>query len=167
MRTNLTERSKKLSYLLRHKPESAGLHLDKEGWCELTEFLSKTDFTFEELTAIIENDAKGRYTLQRGLKVDYIRANQGHTVNVKITFEKAVPPALLYHGTALSLIPVLEKQGLKPMERHHVHLSSDLATAQSVSSRRKGQTVVINIDAKAMVADGFQFFISTNGGVAY
>jgi putative RNA 2'-phosphotransferase len=153
------ERSKYLSYLLRHKPESAKLTLDKEGWCSIEQLLANTDFSRGELIDIVDGDQKTRYALSPdALK---IRANQGHsTSDVRMTFKVAVPPVMLYHGTTAT--EAILREGLKPMNRHFVHLTADLDTAHSVGGRRKGTTTIFEIDAKQMLADGFAFKISEN-----
>jgi putative RNA 2'-phosphotransferase len=160
-----TERSKYLSYLLRHKPETAKLTLDREGWCDISKLLANTDFTRAELLEIVDSDSKGRYSLDEprtsSVMPKRIRANQGHsTSEVRMTFKTAVPPIVLYHGTTAA--DIIEKEGLKPMNRHHVHLTDCLETARSVGGRRKGTTTIFEIDAKQMLADGYKFFISEN-----
>lgn len=171
---SLTEKSKYLSYLLRHKPEAANLTLDKEGWCDVAQLLANTDITLAELEEIVRTDSKGRYSIHYweggGEGVPYtrepmrVRANQGHSTDkVRLTFNKAVPPTVLYHGTTDQAWAFIAKQGLKPMSRHHVHLSDDLETAQIVGGRRKRDLVVLRVDAKAMLADGIEFFRSENG----
>lgn len=167
-KNNLQERSKYLSYLLRHKPEAAKLTLDKEGWCELSELLANTDFTFEELCQIVDTDSKGRYSFDQpsisSIHAKKIRANQGHSTDkVRLTFNRAVPPVVLFHGTTDEAFETIAKQGLKPMSRHHVHLTDDLETATAVGGRRKRDTVVLRVDAKQMLADGIEFFRSENG----
>jgi len=164
------ERSKYLSYLLRHKPEAAHLTLDKEGWCVIDELLKNTDFTYDELISLVAADEKRRYSLAPelgtvvGLQYELIRANQGHsTDSVRLTFNKAVPPTVLFHGTTADALQQILKVGLKPMSRHHVHLSADIETAKTVGGRRKADLVVLKIDAKRMLADGFEFFLSDNG----
>lgn len=42
------------------------------------------------------------------------------------------------------------------MQRHHMHLSADEATAKRVGSRW-GAPVVLVVDAAAMAADGYRF----------
>jgi len=161
--TTLKERSKYLSYLLRHAPEKAGLTLDKEGWCSTTQLVRNTDFTLMELDEIVRLDEKQRYSFDDELKSN-IRANQGHsTEKVKITFKRAVPPTVLYHGTSDEAAAKIWAEGLKPMSRHHVHLSADLETAQAVGGRRKRDLAIFYVDAKWMLADGHQFYISDNG----
>jgi putative RNA 2'-phosphotransferase len=159
-------KSKYLSYLLRHKPESAGLTLSREGWCSVEQLIAKTDISLEELIEIVQTDSKGRYSFEfdQFNKPIRVRANQGHsTEGVRLKFKTAVPPAKLYHGTAQTALHEIEKSGLLPMSRHHVHLSADVETAESVCGRRKSGYSVLEIDAKQMLADGHQFYISANG----
>lgn len=164
MSASLTEKSKYLSYLLRHKPEAANLTLDKEGWCSVDQLIQNAGFTLEELTEIVNTDSKGRYSIALGIRDHRIRANQGHsTKNVSLSFEKAVPPVVLYHGTYDTVVETILKQGLKPMSRHHVHLTDDLETARSVGGRRRKGVTIFKVDAKQMLADGIQFFRSENG----
>lgn len=156
----LTEKSKQLSYLLRHRPQEAGLTLDSQGWCEITELL-RAGFTEQELHEITAADAKGRYSIE-GTK---IRANQGHSTDtVKLVFKAAIPPIMLYHGTTVQAWRDIQKsRGLLPMNRHHVHLSADIETAQMVAGRRKRDTVILCVDTRALVLTGHKFFISENG----
>lgn len=158
----MQEKSKFLSYLLRHKPESKNLQLDKEGWITLQELVDKAGFTHAELVEIAKLDGKQRYTISDdGLR---IRANQGHsTTQVRMTFDRAVPPPVLYHGTAYETSSIVLKEGLKPMSRHHVHLSADEQVAIEVAGRRRGSTIVLKIDAAKMLADGIRFYKSVNG----
>ena len=156
------ELSKFLSYLLRHRPEAKNIILDKEGWASIDELIANAGFTRAEIEQIVAEDKKTRYSISEdGTK---IRANQGHSTDkVKITFEKAVPPITLYHGTVADSLVKILKEGLKPMKRHHVHLSADQRTAEDVGGRRKSDTVILTIDAKQMLADGIQFYKSENG----
>jgi len=48
------------------------------------------------------------------------------------------------------------------MNRHQVHLSSDLDTAKSVG-KRHGKVIVLVIDAKSMFDDDVKFYLSDNG----
>jgi len=48
------------------------------------------------------------------------------------------------------------------MARHHVHLSIDTETARKVGSRH-GKPVIFEINTAAMLAGGFEFFVSANG----
>lgn len=159
----LTDKSKFLSFVLRHKPDAANLTLDKDGWTDVDHLSKNTNITLLELQQIVAEDEKGRYSFSEdGSK---IRANQGHsTSSVKMTFKKAVPPIALYHGTIDGPAKAsILKKGLIPMKRHHVHLTDDLDTAKTVGGRRKGHLLILEIDTAAMLKDGYEFFLSDNG----
>lgn len=156
--------SKFLSLVLRHKPEVIGLTLAPEGWVgvySLIEAMKKHghDIDMVTLKGIVERDNKGRYSFDE--KENNIRANQGHSANVAITFEEVVPPAILYHGTNKKVIDEIGRVGIMKMSRHHVHLSKDISTAKLVGERR-GSPVIIEVDALKMHYDGIKFYLSEN-----
>lgn len=158
--------SRTLSYILRHHPESIDVKLDKNGWVGVTELLSKSrennkfDITFEELeTIVIEND-KQRFKFNDD-KTN-IRASQGHSTKVDLELKSKIPPTKLYHGTVEKALAGIKKTGLNSMSRHHLHLSDKIETATNVGARR-GIPIILEIDSKAMVADGFKFYQSDNG----
>lgn len=150
-------RSKYLSLVLRHRPEVIGLKLDESGWADIDELLAKSDFTLEELQRIAAECPKQRFHIE-GKR---IRANQGHSLHVQLGYEPAEPPATLFHGTHPAAVPAILAEGLKKMNRHYVHLSSDESTAARVGQRR-GKPVIC-VDAGRMAADGFGFAVSKNG----
>lgn len=151
--------SKFLSYILRHHPEAANLKLTVDGWANIDDIVRNTKLSRAEIERIVETDAKKRYSILNG----QIRANQGHSVSsVKMKFKTAIPPVVLYHGASNASIIQIMKDGLKPMNRHHVHLSEDLETAQSVGGRRKNGFIILEIDCKSMLADGHKFYLSDN-----
>lgn len=156
--------SRFLSYVLRHHPEEIGLKLDKNGWCDVEELIEKSAtkdviITKESLEQIVIDNDKQRF----GFNEDKtkIRANQGHSVKVDLKLKAQRPPSVLYHGTIKKSADIILKEGLKPMSRHHVHLSSEKATAINVGSRR-GTPVMLYINAQAMYADGYKFYQSEN-----
>lgn len=48
--------SKKLSYVLRHKPQSIGLKLDKSGWANVNDILAKMGMTQTELDQVVADN---------------------------------------------------------------------------------------------------------------
>jgi putative RNA 2'-phosphotransferase len=163
MPSNDTEISKFMSYVLRHAPHELGLSLSEDGWTDYTAFSAKLCQKFgigdRDIRRVIDENAKKRFTLVDGR----IRAAQGHSVNVKLDLATRVPPALLYHGTTAEAWAAIRDSGLKPMNRTHVHLSADLESARTVAIRRKGPHVLLRVDAAAMQAAGFAFFVADNG----
>lgn len=159
---NKTKTSKFLSYVLRHRPDSIGVAMDKAGWVDIAELLEKSgnDLTRELLDEIVAEDAKQRYAISAdGLR---IRANQGHSVQVELGLKAAIPPVTLYHGTHTGATDIIFKEGLKKMNRHHVHLSDCPEKARVVGARR-GKAIVLTVDTREMVKLGEKFFISENG----
>jgi putative RNA 2'-phosphotransferase len=69
---------------------------------------------------------------------------------------------VLYHGTTGGFVASILDEGLKAMDRHHVHLSPDRETAIRVGARR-GKPVVLVVDAQRMVGAGYTFYKSENG----
>ena len=161
---NLTSISKFLTLVLRHKPEEIGLTLDEHGWASIPELIEKLNkhkcpITLQLLEQIVREDNKKRYAFNDNKT--RIRANQGHSLHVDLELKEATPPDILFHGTSTPFIPSIFADGLKKMSRQHVHLSADQKTALTVACRRK-DPIVLSIDTKAMVQDGFKFFISEN-----
>ncbi|MGN9786976.1 RNA 2'-phosphotransferase [Nonomuraea sp. ZG12] len=155
--------SKYLAKHLRHEPERIGLELDEHGWTDVDAFLGAAaahgfPITEAELAQVVQDNDKQRYALENGR----IRANQGHSVTVDLDLPVREPPAFLYHGTVAASLPAIRAEGLRPMSRHHVHLSPDRQTATRVGARR-GRPVVLPVDAAAMRAAGHAFHVSANG----
>jgi putative RNA 2'-phosphotransferase len=116
--------------------------------------------TRAELDAVVTGNDKQRFAFDdSGTR---IRASQGHSVPVALGYRTGIPPDVLFHGTVERFLPAIMAEGLRPGNRHAVHLSPDVATASTVGGRR-GRPVVLRVDAAAMVADGFLFTLSATG----
>lgn len=161
---SLTETSRYIALILRHKPETIDIKLDEHGWArvgELIKGVSKTHpLTMEMLEKIVEIDDKQRFAFNEDKTL--IRANQGHSVSVDVQLKEAVPPKILYHGTAEKYVESIERSGLLPKSRLYVHLSDNSETAIKVGSRH-GNPMVYTVDAERMSNDGYVFYRSANG----
>ncbi len=160
-----TKISKFLSLILRHKPEEIGLTLDENGWANVADLRNKCadygkSFTITELEEVVATNDKKRFSFDE--TKTKIRANQGHSLEIEIEFEKKMPPEILFHGTAEKNLGVIFADGLRKMNRHHVHLSADTETAQKVGQRH-GKPIIFKIKTAEMLNEGFEFFISANG----
>lgn len=162
----LERSSKFLSLILRHEPQKIGLVLDSNGWADVDQLLCQAAehgqvISRELLHAIVATSDKQRFALSADGQ--RIRANQGHSIaSVDLDLASCVPPTLLFHGTASRFIDSIQKSGLVPGSRNHVHLSIDLATASKVGSRH-GKLVVLTVRAGDMAAQGHLFYVSQNG----
>lgn len=157
--------SKLLSLVLRHQPEAIGLQLDQNGWALVEELLPKLKenghpISLSDLQIVVSENPKKRFSFSDdGLR---IRANQGHSLNIDLALKETPPPSVLFHGTAERNLTSIFTNGLEKRNRHHVHLSIDKPTALEVG-KRHGKPAILEVDAAAMVKQGFRFFVSDNG----
>lgn len=156
--------SKFLSLVLRHRPEKIGITLDEQGWAEVDVLIQQMNrkgmvISQEKLQQVVETNNKNRFAFNE--TKTKIRASQGHSVAVELGYTLQTPPPLLYHGTGKKYLSSIMASGLEKRKRHHVHLSTDVATALQVG-RRHGEAIVLHINAARMQADGFRFFLSEN-----
>nr|WP_076459204.1 RNA 2'-phosphotransferase [Limosilactobacillus caccae] len=158
--------SKKMSYALRHNPGKYGLKLDEYGYTDLHQFITAMNRVhhFEPpLTATAINDVIANSTKQRfEIKKDRICALYGHSIPGIIKHQEAVPPAILYHGTAHRFMPSITELGLLPMQRQFVHLSTDIPMAKQVGSRHDPQPVILQVDTIAARQAGVKFYIGND-----
>lgn len=159
--------SRTLSFWLRHGPGAGGLTLDAQGWAPTRDVLaalnrgSLAPVSAAELDHVVTTNDKQRFMVRDGR----IRASQGHSLDIELDPRPVEPPPVLYHGTTEERWQrIQESGGLAKMQRHHVHLSADLASARRVAGRHRKETpIVLRIDAAAARAAGHLFFISDNG----
>jgi putative RNA 2'-phosphotransferase len=153
--------SKKLSYILRHAPESVGLILDEQGWASVNDLMTKLGdpLSIEDLEEVVETNDKKRFAFNDDFTK--IRASQGHSIEIDLAYEPTTPPEFLYHGTATRFIQSIENQGLMKGSRHHVHLSLDELTARKVGARH-GSPIILTIKSIEMFEAGYVFYVSEN-----
>jgi putative RNA 2'-phosphotransferase len=162
---DLTNTSKFLSLVLRHKPEEIGLVLDANSWADVDELIRLVNQHGKSLTrellhrVVAENDKKRFAFSEDGLR---IRASQGHSVEVDLALTPAIPPDVLFHGTAARFLDSIRATGLHSASRQHVHLSRDVETATKVGQRH-GKPAILTVHAGAMHEAGHQFYLSANG----
>ena len=162
---NLTNLSRYLSLILRHKPESIGITLDGHGWANVNDLItgiSKNNpgFDMDILEEIVRTDNKQRYSFNPDKTL--IRANQGHSIPVDVELPEVKPPELLFHGTGEKYVSSILQQGLIPKSRLYIHLSKDIDTAIKVG-KRHGKEVIFQVSTGQMHRDGYKFCLSVNG----
>lgn len=162
----LTEKSKTLSFILRHKPDSIGLTLHEDAWAQLSDLLDLLNqngkhISFDDIMSIISSDNNKRFELSEDKT--RIRASYGHSLN-EITVHRIpkTPPEILFHGTAKRFLDSIKVAGILSKERHYVHLTEDAHQAMA-KGKRYGSPVVLRINAKGMHQGGFQFFEPIDG----
>lgn len=164
MEKNLKQISKFMSLVLRHKPETIGLHLDEQGWAAIDELIEKMNekgagVDKAIIRLIVDTNDKKRFAFNEDQS--RIRASQGHSIDVDLGLVPVTPPDILYHGTAVRFLEAILQDGLLKQNRQHVHLTALKETAITVGGRH-GKPVVLEVNAAEMAKAGFEFYLSAN-----
>jgi len=158
------KKSKFLSLVLRHQPHTIGIELDEAGWVDVEVLLTalarhNKRMSRAKLEEVVRTNDKQRFSFNEdGTR---IRANQGHSVGVELGYEPATPPEILFHGTPQQFVETIAEQGLRKMNRHHVHLHVDVETSTAVGQRR-GKPVLLKVRALDMHQAGHEFLVTPN-----
>lgn len=171
-----TQLSKQLSWLLRHGAQKEGITIQPDGFVSVSDILRHPRYSRyynrEKLQEIVANDAKQRYTLRHNpvTGAQEIRANQGHSlvaVEAEACLERIQNSAALSedvaHGTYYKNWERIKVEGLKRMQRNHVHfavLSGD--TRAILSGFRKDCQVLIYLNVAKVLEDKLELFRSSN-----
>lgn len=160
--TVYAELSRCISHALRHVPWLYELELDEEGWVpleQLVDSLRSEQATWKNLNkAMVEEMIRVSPKLRHEIAEGRIRAIYGHSVPRRLTRLKSLPPEYLFHGTTPTTLEMIKKNGLKPMKRQNVHLSSDEATAIEVGKRKSITPVILRVQARIAFDCGIAFY---------
>lgn len=159
---NYVSLSKAISKALRHRPERIGLTLAEDGSVEVAELVRALNryggwpraLTEQDVMQVVEQGTKNRFAMEGGR----IRARYGHSIPLRVEYRPAEPPAVLYHGTSEASLSTILEEGLLPMGRQVVHLSTDVVTAKQVGSRHGGRVVILRVDALRAARDDIPFY---------
>lgn len=163
-----TAKSKRLSWLLRHGAQEAGLKMDADGWLSLDEVLSATGLSAHALEELVRADQKGRFELRAG-PPPQVRACQGHSAGGGVSPEALerswtpaeVPGGVAWHGTSVECALAIAASGqISARARTHVHLAQELS---SVVGKRAGVALMLGVGVELLRAGGGELFMSPNG----
>ncbi|RUS86582.1 hypothetical protein EGW08_005663 [Elysia chlorotica] len=146
--------SKALSYTLRHGAEKEGFTLLPGGYLYLDDILQKKRFhmvvTVEDIQAIVDTNDKQRFTMILDEETQRLKicANQGHSLQVDDLDLRPVENGddfrVVVHGTYYKYWKFIAHEGLKRMNRNHIHFAAGLPSEDGV------------------ISGGLKFFISSN-----
>ncbi len=173
---NYTTLSHKLVATLRHNALKLGLTLDEKAMVKLDDLLSLElfrKFTEADVQHVCSNCPKQRLRLEEREDGIYIGANQGHTFKINsdttlefLTIEKIAELNIenFIHGTYRNCIDTIKLLGLSKMSRQHIHIATGFAEfGEVISGFRKSSEVLIYLDVKKAINDGYKFYLSQNG----
>jgi len=152
--------SKLMSLILRHEPEQFAVVLDPEGYTTIDDIVramreSVPDACVDDVhrvVRLIEPD-KARFSING----PDIRANYGHSLSQRIVQQQGVPPGILLHGTSENALPMIRREGIHPMRRQYVHLTTNRDIAGRVGGRH-GKVSILEIDALRASEAGVAFY---------
>lgn len=141
---------KTITWLLRHGAVEEKVPINEEGFITIPNVINwlknkkNINLQLEDINKIVDADKKSRYLL----KDNMIRANQGHSIKIKISMNKYQQNnSQLIHATYYDNMESINKSGLKSMSRNDVHL--------------------INIDSKSnkfkMIRQDTDLYVFVNG----
>jgi putative RNA 2'-phosphotransferase len=156
----LIQVSKLMSLILRHKPDQFGLVLDPEGFVTIEDVISALrkvipDASIDDVRRVVEliEPDKARFTIAG---ID-IRANYGHSLSERIKQVRVVPPDVLLHGTSETVASTIRREGIRPMGRQYVHLTTIRDLAVRVGARH-GRSRVLEVNAVLASQQGVAFY---------
>jgi RNA:NAD 2'-phosphotransferase (TPT1/KptA family) len=184
--------SHSLSWALRHAAVDIGLTMKEDGYVPVEEIINSNHsklkgITIEQIQQVVETNDKQRFKLEErprqlyypednedGKTVLCIRANQGHSIKLidpeklltKLSPDEVRSLPCIVHGTYVEPWNLIRLQGLKKMNRTHIHFAAGLPAKEDgvVSGMRKSCTVRIYLDTTKCAHDkNLEFFTSDNG----
>ena len=159
--------SKFMSYVLRHKPEEAGLQLDARGFCDINKLLKAATKQFhspvtrEDVEALCVPSEDPNEKTRFELEGDFVRAGHGHSIQVS-GYRVCDSDQLLYHATPRTSIDAIRSGGLRAMSRQKVHLSYDQKITVEAARRRSRDVVLVEVDVAAARKAGIVFYESAD-----
>ena len=119
-----------------------------------------------DLQEMVDQDLKGRFYLCKTSGEWCIAATQGHSYGADRLKWMLRPldvelHPIVFHGTYVSNLEGISRDGLRPMGRDCVHMSTGLP-GRVLSGCRADCTVLICVDAERAVRDGIEFQVSHN-----
>ena len=159
---NRVRLSKFLSVILRHRAGDFGLVLDSQGFAdfdtvrEIVRQRSTDQYSEEDWQVVVDGqtDGKKRFEVIDGR----IRALYGHSKVSPIEYQPVEPPLILYHGTNARALESIRRQGLQPMKRQFVHLSTTVERAETVGGRRTEDVILLKIKSADAHRSGILFY---------
>lgn len=166
MKPTLVQHSKRLSWLLRHGAQEAGLVMDGAGWALVADVMRLAELSEHELEAAVEQNDKRRFEFDG--PGERIRAVQGHSLELDLktlesSWERYLSDAPVFHGTNLEAArAILSGEGISRGARTHVHLAP---SPDSVVGKRASVAVLLVVSPVVMRAQGEPLFVAPNGVV--
>lgn len=146
--------SKRLAYLLQHSNLP-----DKYGWVSVDILCKESGYKECVISALVLFDDDGRFIFSDDKTK--VRALYGHSIKIESDAIPMPPPNVLYYGIVGNSLPLIFKEGIKPMNHTRLHLSPIYGKAYFLGGYLS-MPEVLEINSAAMAADGYVFYKITN-----
>ena len=162
----LAKKSKKLSWLLRHGANEAGLAMSAAGFARIDDVLRIVALDRGAFDVVVAENNKSRYEISDdGV---FVRACQGHSMaqtpvtreGLEATWSIVAGDDDVVHGTNVEAARSILREGLRAMERTHVHLA---ASATATVGKRANVDVLLIVSTTKLRSAGFTLFRAKNG----
>src|SRR5262245_41662152 len=112
----ITKKSKRLSWLLRHGASEVGLDMDEAGWGDVGPVLQPVSMTLEELQHVVVMNDRSRLELVDGR----VRACQGHSIDNRAVTREGLERSWalvtsdepVWHGTNIEAVRSIAREGI-------------------------------------------------------
>lgn len=152
---------KTIAHAIRHEPHVYELDIDAQGWTSIDALLDAlrckrhwSKLSRAHLQWLVDHQSKRRYEMDE----TRFRALYGHSIEGKLLKIPSPPPTHLFHGTPPDVAVLILKDGMRPMSRQYIHLSTDIPTAREVGLRKCKAPAMIRIDALKAHEAGHLFY---------
>ena len=151
--------SRWMAYVLRHNPSRYGLIPDKHGYVDLEEFVRIAqsrypDLDPQRLQEFVAANAPARFEVTP----TRVRARYGHSIAVEPVGGPVEPPPYLYFGTEAPRAPAILAEGLNPMDRRIIHLSTTIDEALAIAKRKTDRPAIFRVRAQEAHEAGVAFY---------
>jgi 2'-phosphotransferase len=175
--SNLDKTSKKLTQILRHKIIDYNLEITNKGYVKIDDIFNLElkefkNINYEDIHRIVQESDKKRFEINIFDNILYIRATQGHNtdvgnlINDDMALQKLEYPInmkYIFHGTKTEFIESILQNGLKRMNRKHIHFVDNLNVDEQISGFRQSSNIILCIDINKCLLDDIIFYKSSNG----
>lgn len=156
--------SKAVTRVLRHRVHELKIPLYKGGYVRIEDLQRAIGVRLDlnDLRELEKQDPKNRIQI----KGAFIRATNGHTINIPDPDDLLVPKKGLknvYHYTDASFVPMILSLGLKRMNRNEIHMIEDLTEQKHVPGKKDGSKTPLQIDVPLAESLGVVFYQTPNG----
>eukprot|EP00397_Hematodinium_sp_SG-2012_P011297 GEMP01011433.1.p1 GENE.GEMP01011433.1~~GEMP01011433.1.p1 ORF type:complete len:596 (-),score=163.75 GEMP01011433.1:1343-3130(-) len=156
-----------MSNILRHSAQKRNIQISPNGYVKIVDMLQDGDFvrlnvTMADVHHAVRNNSKQRFELSSCQTL--IRCVQGHSMQAvkenDLLTQLITPPPQAIHGTYGKAWLAIRAEGLRAMERNHIHFAEELC---AISGMRYNCEVAIYVDARKMMSEGMLIYRAKNG----